>query len=423
MNRLEGITARTAIVLLCAFIVIGGFGLALLSGGITGTNGSTASAPSSNPTYQVGQSGSPYNQSGVSYNAAQAASFGATYASQGSATDGTEIISESTSMTTTMAQGPGASRGSSSTPANTSLGTGSQIEFSSDVSLSCPSPQQTAAGVIALAYTVGGYVAYQSTYKNSAYVVIRVPATSYQSVLTQVEAMGNVSSLSSNSNDVTVQYTDLNATVASLLTEQSALLRLLNQSAAINTTLAIENQLQGVDQQINDAQSQILQTKTLVDFSTIDVTISETAQSVPLSMKLTATPLNGTAPLSVTFNAIVKGGAQPYVVNYNFGDGTADQGQILIHTYYASGNYKVTVTATDQNGTVATASTTIQVAAAPSQYGVVNFSTTIANLFVNVVEGIAEVAVVVLPLAAVGAVVVIPLTRRSRTQKEVRQSQ
>src|SRR5208337_4156186 len=123
--------------------------------------------------------------------------------------------------------------------------------------------------------------------------------------------MGNVSSLSSNSNDVTVQYTDLNATVASLLTEQGALLRLLSQSVTINTTLAIENQLQGVNQQINDAQSQILQTKTLVDFSTIDVTISETAQSVPLSMKLTATPVNGTAPLSVTFNAIVKGGAQP----------------------------------------------------------------------------------------------------------------
>jgi PKD repeat protein len=423
MNRLEGITARTAIALLCAFIVIGGFGLALLSGGIQGTNGNTVSVPSLNPTYQVGQSGSPSNQSAVSYSAASAASFGGASASQGWPTDGTEIISESTSMTTTMAQGLEVSRGSSSTPANVSLGTGSQIEFSSDVSISCSAPQKTAARVVALAYTVGGYVAYQSTAKDSAYVVIRVPASDYQSVLTQVEAMGNVTSLVSNSNDVTVQYTDLNATVASLVTEQGALLRLLNQSAAINTTLAIESQLQGVDQQINDAQSQILQTKTLVDFATIDVTLSETAQSVPLSMKLTATPMNGTAPLSVTFNAIVKGGAQPYVVNYNFGDGTADQGQILIHTYYASGDYKVTVTATDQNGTVATASATIRVAAAPSQYGVVNFPTTIANLFVNVVEGIAEVAVVVLPLAAVGALVVIPLMRRSRTQKEVKQSQ
>jgi len=390
-----------------------------------GASGSSASVSSLNPTYQVGQRGSPSNQSALSFNMVPRASYGASssYAALGSPTDGTEIITGSTSMTTTMAQSSGESLSSSSTPANTSLGTGAEIEFSSDVSISCSAPQQTAAGVVALAYTVGGYVAYQSTYKDSAYVVIRVPASSYQSVLTQVEAMGNVSSLASNSNDVRVQYTDLNATLASLLTEQGALLRLLNQSASINTTLAIENQLQGVDQQINDAQSQILQTKTLVDFATIDVTISETAQSAPLSLKLTATPTNGTAPLSVTFNAIVRGGAQPYVVNYNFGDGTADQGQILIHTYYTSGDYRVTVTVTDQNGTVKAASTSIQVTASPSQYGVANFPTMIANLFVNVVEGIAEVAVVVLPLAAVGAAVVIPLRRRGRTQKEVKPSQ
>jgi hypothetical protein len=289
--------------------------------------------------------------------------------------------------------------------------------------MSCSTPQQTAAGVVALAYTVGGYVAYQSTTRDSAYVVIRVPSANYQSVLTQVEAMGNVSSLVSNSNDVSVQYTNLTASLASYLTEQSALIRLLNQSVTINSTLAIENQIQGVDQQVNEIQSQILQTKTLIAFATIDVTISKTAETVPLSMTLTATPTNGTAPLSVTFNAIVKGGAQPYVVNYNFGDGTADQGQILIHTYLSSGNYKVTVTATDQNGTVARASATINVAAAPNQYGVSNFPTMVANLFVNVVEGIAEVAVVVLPLAAVGAVVVIPLRRRSRTQKAIKQSQ
>jgi hypothetical protein len=140
-------------------------------------------------------------------------------------------------------------------------------------------------------------------------------------------------------------------------------------------------------------------------------------------MTLTATPANGTAPLSVTFNAIVKGGAQPYVVNYNFGDGTANQGQILIHTYYTSGNYKVTVTATDQNGTVVTRSATIHIVAPPNHYGAVNFPTMIANLFVSVVEGIAEVAVVVLPLAAVGAVVVIPLRRRSRIQKNIKQGQ
>jgi hypothetical protein len=46
----------------------------------------------------------------------------------------------------------------------------------------------------------------------------------------------------------------------------------------------------------------------------------------------------------------------------------------------------------------------------------------VADPFVSVVEGIAEVAVVVLPHAAVGAVIAIPLRRRSRIQKNAKQA-
>lgn len=419
MNRLEGISAKTAIVLLGAFIVVGGFALGLSSGNLFSTG----------PALGTTHPGPQAETVAVNGSASSFIAFGADAYST-VPQDGTRIISAVTSVLSSTTA-PGTTVVKLASPAlglaagqpNSSLGGGAQIEFSSNVTIVAAVPQQTAAGVVALAYSVGGYVAYQSTYRNSAYVVIRVPVTSYQAVLGQVQAMGNVTSLFSNSNDVTAQYTDLNATLVSLRSEQAALLRLINESTTINSTLAIENQLQEVNQQINDVQSQILQTKTLIDFATVDVSISKTPQEVPLSMTLTATPLNGTAPLSVTFNAIIKGDAQPYFVNYNFGDGTADQGQILIHTYYASGDYKVTVSVTDQNGTVARASATIRVAAAPSHYGIVNFPTMVANLFVSVVEGIAEVAVVVLPLAAVGAVIVIPLRRRGRIQKNAKQGQ
>lgn len=337
--------------------------------------------------------------------------------------DGTQIIQSSTSPSST-SNTLGLTKGSQSVAAassNVTLGTNGEIEFSSNVTISCSLPQETAASVVSLAYSTGGYVAYQSTYKDSAYVVIRIPTTSYQRVLVEVEGMGNATSVISSSNDVSVQYTDLNASLRSLVTEQGALLRLLNQSTSINTTLAIEGQLQGVDQQINEVQSEILQTNTLVDFATVDVNIVKSSPPTPLTMTLTATPINGTAPLSVTFNAVVKGGAQPYIVNYNFGDGTSSQGQVLIHTYNAAGTYKVTVTVTDQNGTVAKAASTIRVAAPPGRVGLADFTGTIASLFISVVEGIAEVGAVVLPLAAVGAMVIIPMRRRSRSQKAVKQ--
>jgi hypothetical protein len=297
------------------------------------------------------------------------------------------------------------------------------IEFSTNLAITASAPQQTASAVAALAYSVGGYVAYQSTFSSSAYIVIRVPSADYQKVLSQVLALGAFVSESSNSNDVSVQYTDMNATLASLRTEQSALLKLLNQTTSINSTLTVESQLQQVDQQINDVESQILQTKTLIEYATINVTVTETAQKVQLAMTLSTIPANGTAPLSVTFNAIVKGGAQPYVINYNFGDGTATQGQIVIHTYNQAGDYRVVVSATDQNGTVVQQTATVEVVTAPSPSGVNSFFGYVGGLFLSVVEGIVEVGAVVLPLVGVAAIILIPLQRREKSRASVKQSQ
>lgn len=428
MNRLERLSARTAILGLVAVIVAGGFVLALYSNiSLTPWFGSAGLSPA----------GGPVNQYVGSNNAAAAAnSFGNLFGtgSQGGNNPGNTYVIGQTMLTTTMAtvtevpstttsfntQGTAGSNFSQGSPS----GAGGLIEFSSDLSLRSSSPSATASGIIALAYSVGGYVAYQSTYSSAANVVIRVPAAQYEQVLTKIEGMGTLLSLTSNSNDVRVQYTDLNATLLSLRTEQVQLLKLLNQSTTINSTLAIESQLQGVDQQINDIESQILQTRTLVTYSTINVSITVAAQQILLSMTpLSPIPNNGTAPLSVTFNAIVKGGAQPYVVNYNFGDGTATEGQIVIHTYYQPGNYKIIATATDQNGTVTQQSATIKVVAAPSPSGISNFLDMVGGLFVNVIEGIVEVAVVVLPIAAVGAAIIIPVQRRRGAQKSLKQSQ
>ena len=407
MEGLGDVTVKRALLLLGAFIVLAGFALTLVSGFFFGTFGSftnTNYIPQSAADVIVNPRGNPYGT--VFYENLRSGIYigpGPTQVIRGVATN-------------TSTGGPFSSNGTGSV----TVGTGSLLEFSNALTIQSPTPQLTASGVVALAYSAGGYVAYQATYKDSAYLVIRVPASQFPQTLSSVEALGTVVSLVSTSNDVRVQYTDLNATLVSLKTEQRALFRLLNQSTTITTTLAIENQLQGVNQQINDIQSQILQINTLVDYATISVTISENS---PLILTLKAAPGNGTAPFSITFNAIVKGGSQPYVINYNFGDGSASQGQILIHTYYQSGDFRVTVTVTDQNGTAVTATTKVHVDAAPSQNGLNSFLGTISNLFVGVVEGIIEVAVVVLPLAAVGAVFVIPLRRRAKPQKDPKQSQ
>ncbi|TLY03808.1 MAG: DUF4349 domain-containing protein, partial [Thaumarchaeota archaeon] len=151
----------------------------------------------------------------------------------------------------------------------------------------------------------------------------------------------------STSNDVTIKYTDMNATLQSLLTERDAFVRLLSQSTRLNTTIAIEGYLQGVDAQINSVQSEILQTRRLIDYATITATFARGLVMPPLSVKVVASPLKGATPLSVTFRAFEKGGVPGYFVYYNFGDGTAAQGEALIHTYTKVGDYNTTISVTD----------------------------------------------------------------------------
>jgi hypothetical protein len=425
VNRLGGISRRGALVGLTALIIAGGFGLALLSNlGPVGPSEASLSLSS------VGSSVNGGGTHGGLSDVLGTTGSGSSYVGQGNTQVlGVETtvttVSTSTSSTTvnTLTGNPQTGQTGSNVSQGSPGGSGGLIEFSTNLEITASSPEKTASAVSALAYSVGGYVAYQSTYSTSAYVVIRIPAALYQKVLNQVMGMGAFVSETSNSNDVSVQYTDMNATLASLRTEQGALLKLLNQTTSINSTLAVETQLQQVDQQINDVESQILQTRTLINYATINVTITETPQQTPLTLTLSATPTNGTAPLSVTFNAIVKGGAQPYVINYNFGDGYAIEGQIVIHTYDQAGNYKVVVSATDQNGTVAQSSTIVKVVAAPAQSSLGSFIGHVGNLFVSVVEGIVEVAVVVLPLAAVGAAILIPVQRHGRNQRSIKQSQ
>lgn len=336
--------------------------------------------------------------------------------------------SSTTTMIATATSTFGNPQTAASAPLNTSAG-GSQgsgsIEYFSNVTMVSSSPPKTTSTIVTVAYDEGGYVAYSSSNANYSFVVLRVPAAEFQTVLAQIQSLGNVTNTVRWSNDVTVQYTDLNATLASLQTEDAALLKILNSSTSVNDTLKIESQIQSVDQQIDETESQILETQRLIDYSTISVTITISSQSIkpsPLALKLSATPRSGLSPLGVTFSAIVQGGVAPYTVNYNFGDGTSQQGQIVIHDYDSAGSYNATVTVTDSAGNVAMASAVVNVKSPSAASPLAGFAGNVENLFVDVIEDMAEVAVVVVPVGLVLLAIIMPLRRRPRIQREVKPS-
>jgi Domain of unknown function (DUF4349)/PKD domain len=295
------------------------------------------------------------------------------------------------------------------------------VEFFSNVTVQVNSAQNALNKATAISYTYGGYPAYSSYNNLSSIAVLRIPAQNYGIALSQIEGLGNLTGLQTNSNDVSIQYTDLNSTLQSLFTEQASLLKLENQSNSLNSTLLLESQIQGIDARINEIQSQILQTRLLIDYSTITATFNIKVSGpppLPLAMRLTATPTSGLNPLSVTFNAIVTGGKPDYIVNYNFGDGTSYQGQTLIHTFTQSGVFNVSVTVTDSSGSAIANYSIIHVSNPPTASQFSSFASNVGGLLVSVVEGIVEVAVVILPIALVIGAVILPFRNRMRATKK-----
>jgi len=84
------------------------------------------------------------------------------------------------------------------------------------------------------------------------------------------------------------------------------------------------------------------------------------------SAAFTASPLTGTAPLTVAFDASGSSDVEGLAgFAWSFGDGANGSGATTSHSYAAAGDYTATLTVTDSGGNTATATRGISVGAAP----------------------------------------------------------
>ncbi len=96
--------------------------------------------------------------------------------------------------------------------------------------------------------------------------------------------------------------------------------------------------------------------------STIDPTAP--TDTTALSAAIAAAPLNGTAPLTVSFNAGSSTGSITST-QWDFGDGTTGTGTTTSHVFNTAGNYTVTLNVADSHGLTSTANVAVSVASAP----------------------------------------------------------
>ena len=96
---------------------------------------------------------------------------------------------------------------------------------------------------------------------------------------------------------------------------------------------------------------------------TVEITVNEPTNMLPM-VDAAADPARGTPPLTVDFEAVAidpDGDEDNITYRWDFGDGGAQFGRVVSHTYREADEYTVTVTATDERGGSATTTLEIQV--------------------------------------------------------------
>ena len=135
---------------------------------------------------------------------------------------------------------------------------------------------------------LGGYTESRQSGKYGSsrrwsHMTIRVPAENLEQFLTHVEENANVLSASEQTQDVTLQYSDTEAKITALQTEQTRLLELLAQAQNLSEILEIEARLSDVTYELERYESRRRSYDNQVSYATIHLSVTEVEVLTPLA--------------------------------------------------------------------------------------------------------------------------------------------
>jgi hypothetical protein len=129
-----------------------------------------------------------------------------------------------------------------------------------------------------LAGGLGGYVADTKSAEGgddpAGSVTLRVPVNTFEQLLGQVRALGTVRNSTTHGQDVTGQFSDIQARLTALTATRDQLLTILHKASAIGDVLAVQDRINDVHTQIDQLQGQqkVLDDQTSMASLSVDIT-------------------------------------------------------------------------------------------------------------------------------------------------------
>jgi Domain of unknown function (DUF4349) len=126
----------------------------------------------------------------------------------------------------------------------------------------------------------GGYLSstnIQTGYNNrlTGTVVLRVPQAEFENTLAGVKAIGIVKSVSTQGEDVTEQYVDVQAQISSYQNQLAQYNEIMKKAVKVSDVIEIQQQIDSVQTNLNRLQGQLKYLNSRIDMSTITVTLQE----------------------------------------------------------------------------------------------------------------------------------------------------
>ena len=108
-----------------------------------------------------------------------------------------------------------------------------------------------------------------------AYYTVRIPTDRFEAFMSLADGLGNVTSSSRTAENVTSQYTDYEARLDSLYTQEERLLDMLKESGDLESLIALEARLAEVRYEIESIERNLRNLDQRLAYSTVDLEIQE----------------------------------------------------------------------------------------------------------------------------------------------------
>ena len=110
---------------------------------------------------------------------------------------------------------------------------------------------------------------------------VRIPSNNYDAFVNGVSVVGKVQHKTENVQNITTQYNDTSTTIKSLEAQEERLLSMMAECVTIDDMIIVERRLSEVQMQLERYQTQLNSYDMNVQFSTVNITLSEVREYSP----------------------------------------------------------------------------------------------------------------------------------------------